>query len=108
MWSCEDYVIAYCKRIYGMRLLGKNGKFYLETTGGTYRIDRHLSHEQIYLFHNVDCPLTLTETNLGRAFFKLAAFSTYKEIGIVPSQKDWEKFLNDAYKYGNYKEITNV
>lgn len=100
MRDSKDYVVIHCRRTYGARLLYKNRVFYFQTEDGIYRIDLSLSNKGIYRFYNIEKPLVLTESNLARGIFRLAALRTYKEAGVVPTQSDWERFLNDAYKYG--------
>lgn len=100
MRDSKDYVVIHCRRTYGARLLYKNRVFYFQTEDGIYRIDLSLSNKGIYRFYNIEKPLVLTESNLARGIFRLAALRTYKEAGVIPTQSDWERFLNDAYKYG--------
>lgn len=100
MWSCEDYVLAHCQQKYGARILYRNRAIYLQTADDTYRIDLRLADKDIYRFHSMTKPLAMTETCLARGFFKLSAHSVYKEAKRIPTNEDWEAFLNDAYKYG--------
>ena len=105
MRDSKDYVVIHCRRTYGARLLYKNRVFYFQTEDGVYRVDLSLSRKGIYRFYNTEKPLVLTESNLARGFFRLAALCTYKETGMVPTQSDWERFLNDAYRYGIMEEL---
>lgn len=107
MRDSKDYVVIHCRRTYGARLLYKNRKVYFQAEDGVYEIDLSLASKGIYRFYNTERPAVLTESCLERGFFRLAALCTYKEAGIVPTQRDWEIFLNDAYKYGIMEE-TNV
>ena len=100
MWSCEDYVLAHIKRTYGALIFYRNRTFYIKTTDDIYRIDFRLAEENIYRFVSMTKPMVLTETNLARGFFRVAAHSTYKETKQIPTYQDWKRFLNDAYKYG--------
>lgn len=101
MWSIEDYILAHIKRIYGAQILYRNRVIYIKTEDDIYQIDLHLAHEGIYRFISATKPLILTETCLARGFFYVAAYASYKKANIIPTQEDWKKFLNDAYKYGN-------
>lgn len=105
MRDSKDYVVIHCRRVYGARLLYKNRIFYFQTEDGIYRIDLSLSPKGIYRFYNTEKPLVLTESCLARGFFRLAALHTYKETGTIPTQSDWERFLNDAYRYGVVEEL---
>lgn len=99
MLSCEDYVLAHCKRIYGSRILYRNRIVYIQTEEDTYKVDLSLSKENIFSFYGTTKESILVESNLARGFFRIAAYPTYKEAGIVPSLADWERFLADAYHY---------
>ena len=99
MRDSKDYVVIHCRRTYGARLLYKNRVFYFQTEDGIYRIDLSLSNKGIYRFYNIEKPLVLTDTNLARGIFRMATHKTYKEIEQIPSNKDWERFVNDAYVY---------
>jgi hypothetical protein len=97
--SKEDYVLAYAKKVYGAKIFYRNRAIYIKTQADVYKIDLHLANESIYRFISMTKPLVLTETCLARGFFRVCAFSTYKDAQKIPTNKDWEKFLNDAYKY---------
>ena len=99
MWSIEDYVLAYCKHIYGAQILYRNRAVYIKTTDDIYRIDLDLADRKIYCFHSMTKPLRLVETCLARGFFRLSAYSAYKEANRIPTNEDWEKFINDAYAF---------
>jgi hypothetical protein len=104
MWSCEDYIIAHCKRIYGMQILYKNRKVYVKTSDNVYQIDFTFANNNVFRFIDDKNSLVLTETCLPRALFKLASRTVYKEIDKEPTQEDWERFVNDAYRYEIYLE----
>ena len=99
MWSIEDYVLAYCKHIYGAQILYRNRAVYIKTADDVYKIDFDLADRSIYRFHSMTKPFQLTETCLARGFFRLSAHATYKEANRIPTHKDWEKFINDAYAF---------
>ena len=99
MQSCEDYVLAHCKKIYGIKVLYRNRAIYIQTEEDTYRVDLSFAKDKIYGFCSVNNGKVLIESNLARGFFRIAAYSTYREIGLIPSFEDWEKFLADAYHY---------
>lgn len=99
MQSCENCVLAHCKRTYGTRLLYRNRAIYFQTEGETYRVDLSLSKDKVFCFYNTSGAITLIESNLARGFFRIAAFPTYRDAGLVPSLADWERFLADAYHY---------
>lgn len=100
MRDSKDYVVSYCRHIYGARVLYRNRKLCFQTEDGIYRVDLSLKHKGIYRFHNIEKPMILTESNLARGFFRLAAKSAYEKAGVIPTQYDWEVFLKDAYKFG--------
>ena len=104
MCGCEDYIIAHCKRVYGMQILYKNRKVYVKTSDNIYQIDFTFANNNVFRFIDDKDSLVLTETYLPRAFFKLASRIVYKEIDKEPTQEDWERFVNDAYRYENYLE----
>ena len=99
MNNLASNVLLYARHEYGIRLLYRNRTMYLKTENDIYRIDMHLSHERIYRFYSTTYPLVLTDINFARGIFRMAAYKTYKEIGKIPTNKDWEKFVNDAYAY---------
>ena len=99
MKNLTDYVIAYARHIYGIQMLYRNRAVYLKTKDDVYRIDVHLAHENIFRFHSMTYPMVFTDTNLARGIFRMAAHKTYKEIEQIPTNKDWERFVNDAYAY---------
>lgn len=95
----NDYVVNYIRHVYGAQLLYRNRAIYLRTDDNIYKIDLSLAHKKVYRFHSLHTPFTLTDTNFDRGMFRAAAHGTYKEIGLIPTNKDWEKFMNDAYAY---------
>lgn len=95
----NDYVVNYIRHVYGAQLLYRNRAIYLKTDDNIYQVDLSLAHKEIYRFHGLRLPITLTDTNFGRGMFRAAAHGTYKEIGLIPTNKDWEKFINDAYVF---------
>ena len=99
MQSYENCVLAHCKRIYGTRLLYRNRAIYFRTEEEIYRVDLSLSKDKVFCFYNTSGAITLIESNLARGFFRVAAFPTYRDAGLVPSLRDWERFLADAYYY---------
>ena len=99
MLSCEDCVLVHCKRIYGSRVLYRNRAVYIQTEEDTYKIDLSLSKDGVFCFRGAINGSILVESNLARGFFRIAAYPTYKKIGLVPSLEDWERFLMDAYSY---------
>lgn len=104
MWTNSDYIIAHCKRVYGMRIFYKNRKIYVNTSNDTYLLDMSLANYDVYRFRSTTRPFTLTETCLPRGFFRVAAYETYKEAKIIPTNKDWETFVNNAYKHEIFME----
>lgn len=98
MVDMEDYVLAYIKRVYGAQILYRNRVVYIKTEDDTYRIDLSLARRSIYRFHSTTKPFVLTDTCLARGFFRVAAHATYKAVNKIPTNDDWERFLNDAYK----------
>ena len=99
MNSLTDNVLLYARHIYGAQMLYRNRVVYLKTEDDVYRIDIHLAHKNIFRFHSMTYPMVFTDTNLARGIFRMAAHKTYKEIEQIPSNKDWERFVNDAYAY---------
>ncbi len=99
MWSIEDYVLAYCRHIYGAQILYRNRAVYIKTADDIYRIDLDLADRKIYCFHSMTKPLRLVETCLARGFFRLSAHAAYKEANRIPTNEDWEKFVNNAYVF---------
>ena len=98
MLSCEDYVIAHCKRIYGMQILYKNRKVYIRTDSDIYWLDLSGADENVFRFCGEETGYELRESCLPRGFFKIAARKTYEKAGIGIINEDWEQFLNDAYR----------
>ena len=107
MFDKEDFILDYAKLIYNMHIFYKNRKMYVKTEDDTYLLDLHLANESIYRFYSITRPMVLTETCLGRGFFKVAAHASYKAAQKIPTNQDWKKFLNDAYKYAVEKEARN-
>ena len=99
MKNLIDYVIAYARHVYGTQILYRNRAVYLKTEDDVYRIDIPLAHESIFRFHSTTYSTVFTDTNFARGIFRMAAHKTYKEIEQIPTDKDWEKFVNDAYAY---------
>lgn len=99
MQSCENCVLAHCKRTYGTRLFYRNRAVYFQTGEEIYRVDLSLSKDRVFYFYDTNGAIALIESNLARGFFKVAAFPTYRDAGLVPSLADWERFLADAYYY---------
>lgn len=105
MNSLTNNVLLYARHVYGTQMLYRNRAVYLKTEDDTYRVDIHLAHKSIFRFHSMTYPIVLTDTNFARGIFRIAALRTYKEAGMVPNQSDWERFLNDAYRYGIMEEL---
>ena len=97
--AVEDYVLAYARKIYGAQILYRNRMVYMKTKDDVYHIDLRMADKNVYRFHSTTKPLVLTETCLARGFFRLAAHADYKKAQKIPSNADWENFLNDAYKH---------
>lgn len=95
----NDFVILYARHVYGARLLYRNRAIYLKTDDNIYRVDLSMAHKNIYRFHGMRLPIVLTDTCFGRGLFRAAAHGTYKEINLIPTNADWEKFVNDAYAF---------
>lgn len=108
MRGITDYVVIHCRNIYGMRILYRNRVLYVKTSDDTYSCDFSLAKHCIYCFHSMTKPFVLTETCLARGFFRLAAHESYKKANKIPTNSDWEKFLNDAYKHTIMMEENNV
>lgn len=104
MVSVEDYVLAHAKHTYGARVLYRNRALYIQTEDYTYRLDLRLAPANVYRFIAIQAPIVLIDTCLARGFFKVAAHATYKAVNKIPTNADWERFLNDAYKNGVYLE----
>lgn len=104
MKNLTDYVVAYARYVYGTQMLYRNRAVYLKTEDDVYRIDIHLAHKSIFRFHSMTYPMVFTDTNLARGIFRMAAHKTYKEIEQIPTNKDWEKFVNDAYAFAVSKK----
>ena len=99
-----DYLVAYTRHVYGAQMLYRNRAVYLKTEDDVYRIDIHLAHKSVFRFHSMTYPAVFTDTNLARGIFRMAAHNTYKEIGQIPTNKDWERFVNDAYAFAVSKK----
>lgn len=99
MQSCENCVLAHCKRTYGARLFYRNHAIYFQTGEEVYRVDLSLSKDGVFCFYNTNGAIALIESNLARGFFRVAALPTYRDAGLIPSLADWERFLADAYYY---------
>ena len=109
MNSLTNNVLLYAHHVYGTQMLYRNRAMYVRTAEDTYYVDLHLAHEGIYRFYSTTKPLVLTETCLERGVFRVAAFSLYKRANKIPTNSDWEKFVNDAYKYmATIEEENNV
>ena len=101
-------VLLYAHYVYGTQILYRNRAMYVRTVEDTYYVDLRLAHEGIYRFCSITKPLVLTETYLERGVFRVAAFSSYKRANKIPTNSDWERFVNDAYKYVATMEENNV
>ena len=99
MKNLTDCVVAYTRHVYGTQILYRNRAVYLKTEDDVYRVDIHLAHKSVFRFHSMTYPMVFTDTNLARGIFRMAAHKTYKEIEQIPTNKDWERFVNDAYAY---------
>ena len=99
MKNLTDCVVAYTRYVYGTQILYRNRAVYLKTEDDIYRIDIHLAHKSIFRFHSMTYPMVFTDTNLARGIFRMATHKIYKEIEQIPTNKDWERFVNDAYAY---------
>ena len=99
MNSLTNNVLLYARHVYGTQMLYRNRAAYLKTEDDIYRIDIHLAHKSIFRFYSMTYPMVLTDTNLARGIFRMATHKIYKEIKQIPTNKDWERFVNDAYAY---------
>ena len=99
MSSLTDNILLYARHVYGTQMLYRNRAVYLKTEDDIYRVDIHLAHKSIFRFHSTTYPMVFTDTNFARGIFRMAAHKTYKEIKQIPTNKDWERFINDAYAY---------
>lgn len=99
MNSLTNNILLYARYVYGTQILYRNRAVYLKTEDDVYRIDIHLAHKSIFRFHSMTYPMVFTDTNLARGIFRMATHKTYKEIEQIPTNKDWERFVNDAYAY---------
>ena len=105
MSNLTNNVLLYARHVYGTQMFYRNRAMYLKTEDDIYRVDIHLAHKSIFRFHSMTYPMVLTDTNFARGIFRIAALHTYKETGNIPTQSDWERFLNDAYKFGTMEEL---
>ena len=99
MNSLTNNILLYARHVYGTQILYRNRAVYIKTEDDVYRIDIHLAHKSIFRFHSMTYPMVFTDTNLARGIFRMATHKTYKEIEQIPTNEDWERFINDAYAY---------
>lgn len=99
MNSLTNNILFYIRYVYNAWLFSRNRAVYFRTEDDIYHVDIHLAHKNVFRFYSTTRPLALIDSNFGRGLFRLAAHAAYKEANKIPSQKDWEKFINDAYKY---------
>lgn len=99
MNGLTNNILLYARHVYGAQMFYRNRAMYLKTEDDVYRVDTHLAHESVFRFHSMTYPMVFTDTNFARGIFRMAAHKTYKEIKQIPSNEDWEKFINDAYVF---------
>ena len=96
----EQYIISYLKNIYGGQLFHKNNKLILKVNNETYFIYPSKADKNYYIFELKQYPLILRDHNFLRGLFKVWSHSINVKNKIIPSEEDWKKFINDAFKYG--------
>jgi hypothetical protein len=99
MNSVTNNILFYIRHVYNAWLFSRNCAVYFRTEDDIYYIDTHLAYKNVFRFCSTTRPLTLVDSNFERGLFRLAAYASYKEANRIPSQEDWEKFVNDAYRY---------
>ena len=93
------YLLRHTKEIYGIKFYCKNSITYIITSDDTYKLEYN-SKEKKYYFISTSKHYFISERWFERGLFRIACKKTYEEINLTPSEEDWRKFFNDAYKYG--------
>lgn len=104
------YVIRHLRNTYGGVLTYKDNCFYVEVEGDKFRVN--LSDKErfgYYTFFHRDSGrrldgkyyyhTQLKDKDLAHGLFLVWSHKLNKSNGIWHTYEDWERFVNDAYKY---------
>ena len=106
----EIHIIRHLRATYGGVISYKDNCFYVEINGDKFRVN--LTDKErfgYYTFFHRDSGsrldgkmyyhVQLKDKCLAHGLFLIWCHKFNKDIGIWPTNEDWLKFVNDAYKY---------
>ena len=111
----ELHVIRYLRATYGGTISYKDDCFYVKINGDKFRVN--LTDKErfgYYTFFHRDSGrrldgkwyyhTQLKDKCLAHGLFLIWCHKFNKDLGIWSNQDDWQKFVNDAYKYATRSE----
>lgn len=117
----ELHIIRHLRNTYGGVISLKDNCLYVEVSGDKFRVNlTDKARFGYYTFFHRDSGkrldgkyyyhTQLKDGCLAHGLFLVWCHKFNKEIGIWPTQEDWFKFINDAYKYAvrSEKEYVDI
>ena len=119
----ELYIIRHLRNIYGGTISYKGNCLYVEVNGDRFYVN--LTNKKqfgyyIFFLQNNDCCLNenwsciqLKDRCLAHGLFLMWCRKFNKDNNIQSTHEDWQRFMNDAYKYavkvkGSEKEYGSI